>query len=120
MNNTKTICNEFKEQVWLYLDPDTDIQILEFWKKHLTSCVECSNHLESTKKFLTGYSNLPSEELSEEKFIEIIQNVISKKKYSFIETFAGHLYFFLENTNHGLKLNKPRKLNQKSPHKILK
>lgn len=103
MNNTKSICDEFKEQVWLYLEPEIDSQIKNFWDKHLAGCIECSNYLKETGKFLHVYNNTPEEDLSEDKFSEIINLITSKSKFSLIQhltsilTWIKHEFVLLGN-----------------------
>ncbi len=82
MNNIKSICEEFKEQVWLYLEPDADAQMKNFWNKHLAGCVDCSDHLKATRKFLGAYSNIPGEDISEIKFDKMINLVTSRSRFS--------------------------------------
>ncbi len=82
MNNTKSICDEFKEQVWLYLEPEADSQIINFWNKHLAGCPDCSNHLKATKKFLYAYNEIPEEDINEDKFNAMLNIVTSKSKFS--------------------------------------
>ncbi len=82
MNNTKSICEEFKEQVWLYLEPDADTQMKNFWNKHLAGCLDCSNHLKVTRKFLSAYNNIPEEDISEIKFDKMINLVTSRSRFS--------------------------------------
>jgi len=91
MNNTNSICDEFKEQVWLYLEPEADSQTKKFWNKHLAGCIECSNYLKETGKFLNIYNNIPEEDLSEEKFSKIINLTTSKSKFSLTQNLTSIL-----------------------------
>jgi hypothetical protein len=83
MNNTKSICEEFKEQVWLYLEPEADSQMKNFWNKHLAACLNCSDHLKATRKFLGAYNSIPAEDISEINFDKMITHVTSRSKFSF-------------------------------------
>lgn len=96
MNNTKSICDEFKEQVWLYLEPEAESQMKNFWDRHLANCSECSNHLKATREFLSTYNEIPEENLEEEKFNSILNLVTSKKKFSLLQ----NLNLFLQKIKH--------------------
>ncbi len=82
MNNTKSICEEFKEQVWLYLETEADTQMKNFWNKHLAGCADCSDYLKTTRKFLNAYNNIPEEDISEIKFDKMINLVTSRSRFS--------------------------------------
>lgn len=82
MNNTKSICEEFKEQVWLYLETEADTQMKNFWNKHLAGCTDCSDYLKATRKFLNAYNNIPEEDISEIKFDKMINFVTSRSRFS--------------------------------------
>ncbi|RJP70835.1 MAG: hypothetical protein C4539_05890 [Ignavibacteriales bacterium] len=82
MNNTKSICEEFKEQVWLYLETEADAQMKNFWNKHLAGCADCSNHLKVTRKFLGAYNSIPGEDISEIKFDKMINLVTNRSRFS--------------------------------------
>ena len=61
-------CEQFRNELWLYLDEILPKDKLETWKEHLTTCSKCSAELKTAKDTISLYENVPLEDIDNESY----------------------------------------------------
>lgn len=74
------ICEEFSREMWRYLEDSFSGDEKSFWNKHLETCSTCRTALSEAEKGLSIYESLPLEDISDDRFEQIIQNAAGKSR----------------------------------------
>ncbi|MGE5410267.1 MAG: zf-HC2 domain-containing protein [Clostridiales bacterium] len=75
------ICDEFRSEVWRYIDGSFSEEERSFWESHLASCLSCKMLLDETEKGLSIYETLEPEDLSDEKFDMMLKKATGTKRF---------------------------------------
>lgn len=75
------ICEEFKSEVWRYIDGTFSEEEMSFWESHLASCQSCKMLLDETEKGLSIYETLELEDLSDEKLDLMLKKATRTKRF---------------------------------------
>ncbi|MDP4176072.1 MAG: zf-HC2 domain-containing protein [Bacteroidota bacterium] len=75
------ICEEFRSEVWRYIDGTFSEEERSFWESHLSSCLSCKMLLDETEKGLSLYENLELEDLSDENFDLMLKKATGAKRF---------------------------------------
>jgi len=73
-NNIKNNCEQFSNELWLYLDEVLPKDKLKMWKGHLTTCSKCSAELKTAKDTIALYENVPLEDIDNQTYKMMINN----------------------------------------------
>ncbi len=71
-NNIKNNCEQFRNELWLYLDEAFPKDKLKTWKGHLTTCSKCSAELKTAKDTIALYENVPLEDIDDQTYKTMI------------------------------------------------
>lgn len=97
MTNTKnTICRDFEHEMWLYLAAELPAERMEFWKKHLLECDDCTIELTEEIRITSKLKEKFSVDLDNSTFNRMIETAVSKRK-SWIENIIGDRFVYAEN-----------------------
>lgn len=75
-------CQDFKNEVWLFLDQDLTTDRMEYWNHHIQQCETCSSLLASISDATTSAKEDLFIELADPAFDKIITRVFTQKKNS--------------------------------------
>jgi hypothetical protein len=67
-NNIKNNCEQFSNELWLYLDEALPKDKLEMWKEHLTTCSNCSAELKKAEDTIALYEKVPLEDIDNQTY----------------------------------------------------
>ena len=67
-NNIKNNCEQFRNELWLYLDDALPKDRRDHWKVHLSTCSKCCAELKNTKDTIALYENVPLEDIDNETY----------------------------------------------------
>jgi len=67
-NNIINNCEQFRNEMWLYLDGGLPKNEQDLWKEHLSTCNKCSTELKTAKDTFALYENVPLEDVDTQTY----------------------------------------------------
>lgn len=71
-NNIINNCEQFRNEMWLYLDGDLPKDKRDLWKEHISTCNKCSAELKTAKDTIALYENIPLEDVDNQIYKTMI------------------------------------------------
>ncbi len=97
MTNIKnTVCQDFEHEMWLYLAAELPAERMEFWKKHLLECDDCTLELKEKIRVISNIKEKIAVDLDDSSFARMIDAAVSKRK-SWMENILGDRFIYTEN-----------------------
>lgn len=97
MTNVKNvICQDFEHEMRLFITEELPAERIEFWKKHLLNCNECTVELKEELKVIAIIKEEVSVDLDDFSFNRMIDVAVSKRK-SWVVNILGDRYNYAEN-----------------------
>jgi len=67
-NNIRNNCEQFSNEMWLYLDGGLPKDKHDLWKEHLSNCNKCSVEFKTAKDTIALYENIPLEDIDDQTY----------------------------------------------------
>ena len=78
MNRIKpNSCEEFNNQMWLYVDKLLNKKEMLFWSNHLENCETCNKLLSDSLEVINSYDGIPLEDLSDRDYQRLINKAMT-------------------------------------------
>ena len=74
-DTNKKLCEEFENEMWLFIDHSLEEERNKFWQNHLVSCSDCSSLLKISSETIEQYNRVPLDDLSDDSYEKIISTV---------------------------------------------
>jgi hypothetical protein len=75
----KDPCDDFKNDIWLYLDKDLPDEKMIFWQGHIVNCANCRKLLSDNQGILNSYNKVPLDDLLDVSYQKMIDNATANK-----------------------------------------
>ncbi|MEJ2193936.1 MAG: hypothetical protein P8X73_03640 [Ignavibacteriaceae bacterium] len=70
--NISNNCNQFSNEIWLYIDGELSTDRINQWNEHVSICSKCISKLKTLKDTIILYENLPLEDIDNETYKKMI------------------------------------------------
>ena len=67
-NNIRNNCEQFRNEMWLYLDGGLSKDKHDLWKEHLSNCNKCGAEFKTAKDTIALYENVPLEDIDNQTY----------------------------------------------------
>lgn len=98
-SSNNTICKDFANKVWLYLDQDLPSNRMDSWNRHIQQCNTCSALINSISNSTNSAKEDLYVELTDPAFNKIIADVFTKKKSAIFRLQTKRSSYKLFNTS---------------------
>jgi hypothetical protein len=70
-------CEEFNNQMWLYVDKLLNKKEMLIWSNHLENCETCNKLLSDSLEAINSYDGIPLEDLSDRDYQRLINKAVT-------------------------------------------
>lgn len=81
----KTICKDFINEVWPFLDQDLPTARIDYWNRHIHECDTCSAFIDSIFNAINSAKEDLYVELTDQAFNKMITSVFTRKRSAVFE-----------------------------------
>ena len=79
-DTNKKLCEEFENEMWLFIDHSLDKEKEKLWQNHLAICPHCSTLLKTSVETIENYSKIPLDDLLNGSYKNIINTITADKE----------------------------------------